>query len=259
MSRGRGWNAWRVVGSVVAALGLGFGTANTVSALAHDAWRQQRVIDDPVTIVDVANSTGGAVTIVGDEHADAITIDMIVIRGLETPTHSERLEGNRLVVRSSCLWVVGLFCQIDYRIRVPHGVSVIAHADGRTIEVSNVDGFLDLSSSGGSVLVRGGESQSVRLDSDGGSVEATGLSAVSVEASSRGGHVLLDLATAPMSVVGSSDGGDVEIVLPDTPDVYRVDVSSNGGSTRADVRIDPASEHSITARSNGGDMIVRYG
>jgi hypothetical protein len=126
------------------------------------------------------------------------------------------------------------------------------------VEVSNVHGFLDLESDGGSVEVRGGESDSVRLDSGGGSIEVTGLSAASIEANADGGGVLLDLAGAPISVIASSNGGDVEIVLPDTTDAYRVDVTSNGGSTSADVRTDPASDRTITASSNGGDVVVRY-
>jgi hypothetical protein len=241
----------------VAVVMLALGTANAVSALARDTSRLQRVFD-AVQIVDVANSTGGAITIVGDETVDAVTIDMTVSRGLETPSHSERVEGNRLVMRSECLWLVQLFCQVDYLIHVPPGISVIARADGRSVEVSNVHGFLDLESDGGSVEVRGGESDSVRLDSDGGSIEVTGLSAASIEANADGGGVLLDLAGAPISVIASSDGSDVEIVLPDTTDAYRVDVTSNGGSTSADVRTDPASDRTITASSNGGDVIVRY-
>jgi hypothetical protein len=254
----RGRTAWQLAGGLIAVVMIMFGTANTVSALAHDTWRERRVIDEPVSIVDVANSTGGAVTVVGDDDVDAVTIDLTVSRGLQTPTYTEQVEGNRVFVRSECLWVVSLYCQVDYRIRVPSGVSVIAHADGRTVEVSNVNGFLDLSSDGGNVVVHGGEALSARLDSDGGSIEVTGLSAEAVEAHSDGGHVLLDLAAAPLSVTASSDGGDVEIVLPDTPDTYAVDVSSDGGSTRADIRTYVESERVITAHSNGGDVVVRY-
>jgi hypothetical protein len=258
MAETHGRTAWRAVGSVVAVVMLAFGTANAVSALAHDTRRETRVIDEPVSIVDVANSTGGAIAVVGDAAVDAVTIDLSISRGLETPTHTERVEGNRVFVRGECLWVVALYCQVDYLIRVPTGVSVIAHADGRSVEVSNVHGFLDLSSDAGNVEVLGGEALSVRLDSDGGNIEVNGLSAEAIEAHSDGGHVLLDLAAAPLSVTASSDGGDVEIVLPDTPDTYAVDVSSDGGSTQADIRTDIESDRSITAHANGGDVIVRY-
>jgi hypothetical protein len=258
MSETGGRTAWRIVGTVVAASMLAFGTANAVSALAHDTWRERRVIREAVSIVDVANSTGGSITVAGDDSTDAVVIDMTVSRGVQAPTHTERIEGNRVMVRAGCRWLVALFCQIDYVIRVPAGISVVAHADGRSVRVSNVHGFLDLESDGGSVEVRGGESRSVRLDSDGGDVVATGLSAESIDAHSDGGSVLLDLVAAPTTVTASSDGGDVEVVLPETPDAYRVDVSSDGGGTSADVRTDPTSDRAITASSSGGDVVVRY-
>lgn len=258
MERTPGRTAWRVAGGVIAALTVAFGTANAVGALAHETWRERHVIRESVTIVDVANSTGGALSIVGDETIDAVTMDLSMSRGLTAPTHTEVVEGNRLVVRNDCGWMVQVFCQIDYLIRVPAGVSVMARVDGRDLTVTNVRGFLELSSDGGNVEVRGGESDSVRLSSDGGRVEVTGLSATSVRASSDGGDVLLDLAAPPRSVDASSDGGDVEVVLPDTPDVYRVDVSSDGGSTQADVRTFVESDRVISAHSDGGDVVVRY-
>lgn len=249
---------WRIAGSVIAALMIAYGTASAVGALAHDTWSDRRVIDTRVSVVDVANSTGGAITVVGDDDADSVTIDMTVSRGLQTPRHTEEVEGNRLVVRNGCGWFANVFCQIDYLIHVPPGVSLIARADGGSVEVSNLKGFLDLSSDGGSLVVRGGEGESVRLDTDGGNVEVTGLAAGSIEARSDGGTVRLDLAGPPRAVVASSDGGDVEIVLPETPDAYRLDLSSDGGTTSGEVRTDPSSDRSITGSSDGGDVTVRY-
>jgi hypothetical protein len=257
-TRTRSTNAWRIGGSAIAALMLAFGSANAVSALAHDTWHVRRVVEAPVRVVDVSTSTGGSIAVVGDPTGDDVIVDMTVSRGLETPSHSEVVEGDRLVVRSGCLWILTEFCQVDYVISVPDGVSVVAHADGRDVVVSGIRGDLDLSSDGGAVVVRGVEAERVRLDSDGGDVTADGLAATSIEASSDGGDVRLSLASPPTTVVASSDGGDVEIVLPDTSDAYRVDLSSDGGGTDAAIRTDPASERSITASSNGGDVVVRY-
>ncbi len=257
-TRAGGRTAWRIAGSVLAVLMLAFGTANAVGALAHDTTRVHRVVTDAVKLVDVDTPTGGSIRVVGRDAAGPVTIDMTVSRGLETPSHSETVEGDRLVVRSRCLWVVSAFCQVDYVIRIPTGVSVIARSDGGDVSVSNVHGTLDLGSDGGKVSVLGGESQRVRLESDGGDVTATELSASSIEASSDGGSVLLALETSPTSVDASSDGGDVEIVLPDTLDTYRVDVSSDGGGTESAVRTDPTSDRVITASSDGGDVTVRY-
>jgi hypothetical protein len=250
--------AWRIAGSAVALLMLAIGTANAVGALAHETSRVHRIVAAPVEVVDVSTSTAGSISVVGGDAGGPVTVDMTVSRGLETPSHSEIVQGDRLVVRSSCLWIVSAFCQVDYVIHVPPGVSVIARAGGDDIRVSNVHGDLDLGSDGGGITVLGGEAQLVRLDSDGGDIATTDLSVVSIEASTDGGDVFLSLDSAPTSVDASADGGDVEIVLPDTPDAYRVDVSSDGGGTEAAVRTDPTSDRVITASSDGGDVIVRY-
>ena len=237
---------------------LALGTANAVGALAHETTHVRRIVTTPVGIVDVGGTTAGSISVVGLDTAGAITVDMTVSRGLETPSHSETVQGDRLVLRSSCLWVVTAFCQVDYVIHVPTGVSVVARTGGGDIGVWNVRGDLDLEADGGDIRVLGGVSQRVHLGADGGDITTTRLSAASIEASSDGGDVLLALGTPPTFVDASSDGGDVEIVLPDTPDAYRVDVSSDGGATEAAIRTDPASERSITASSDGGDVIVRY-
>jgi hypothetical protein len=61
-------------------------------------------------------------------------------------------------------------------------------------------------------------------------------------------------------VTAASDNGSVEVILPDTPEDYRiVDVSSdNGTAATPDIRIDPESQRTITATSDNGDVTVRY-
>jgi hypothetical protein len=236
---------WRVAGTVVAVLMLGIGTANAVGALAHDTWRVHRVIATPVTVVDVATS-GGSITAVGtagSAETEGVVVDMTVSRGLETPSHSEDVVGDRAVLRSHCVPFVGYtFCQVDYVIHVPDGVAVVAHSDGGDVAVSDVHGDVDISSSGGDLSARDVEAQRAVFGTDGGDVTTNGLSATTIEARSSGGDVGLVLGSSPTTVRASSDGGDVEIVLPDTRDAYRVNISSDGGSTEAAVRTDPASD-----------------
>jgi hypothetical protein len=256
----RGRTAWRVGGSLFAVLMLAFGTANAVGAMAHETHHLHRVISSAVRVLDVDAGTGGSVTVLGGDSGrdGVVTIDMTLSRGLESPSHTETVQGDRLAVRSGCLPIVTAFCQVDYVIRVPEGVSVIAHSDGGDVTVSNVRGDLDLTSSGGSVEVRDVEAQRVRFGSDGGDIDAQGVSTDSIDASANGGSVLLSLSSPPAMVNVTSDGGDIDIELPDTPDAYRVNVSSDGGETSAPIRTDPTSDRVITASADGGDVIVRY-
>ncbi|MEW6060034.1 MAG: DUF4097 family beta strand repeat-containing protein [Actinomycetota bacterium] len=246
-------------GSLFAVLMLAWGTATAVGALAHETTHLRRVISSPVQTIEVDGGTRGSITVLGASGDDSeVTIDMTLNRGLETPSHSETVEGDRLVLRSHCFPLVNIFCQVDYVIRVPEGVSVIAHTDGGDITISNVHGDLDLSSCGGTVEIRDVEARRVLLHSDGGDVRAEGLSAVSIDASSSGGSVLLSLSSPPTTVDVSSSGGDIDIELPDTMDAYHVNVSANGGGTSTEIRTDPTSRRVITAEANGGDVVVRY-
>ncbi len=255
----RGRTAWRIGGSLFAVAMLAFGTANAVGAFAHETRHLHRVVSSPVRIVDVAGGTGGSITVLGTSGGGSdVTIDMTLNRGLEIPSHTETVEGNRLVLRSHCFPLVTAFCQVDYVIRVPDGVSVIARSSGGDIAVSDVHGDLDLASSGGSVEVRDVAARWVLLHSHGGDVHAYGMSADSIEASSNGGSVLLSLSSPPTMVDVSSNGGDIDIELPNTSDAYHVIVSANGGGTSTEIRTDPTSSRVILAEANGGDVTLRY-
>jgi hypothetical protein len=262
--RSGGRTAWRIAGTLSAVLTLIFGTANVVAALAHDTWHVHRTIQlhrsiaAPVRVVDV-ESSGGSISVLGvSSSSDGVSVDMTVSRGLETPTHTEMVEGDRLVIRNHCGWAISSWCQIDYVLHVPSGVSVIAHSDGGDVTASNVHGDVELTSSGGAVNARDVVASRLGMHSDGGDITGEGLSATSIEASTNGGNVSLVLDTAPTNVQASSDGGDVEIALPDTPDAYRVQLSSDGGETSGPIRTDPTSSRVITASSNGGNVTVRY-
>ena len=48
------------------------------------------------------------------------------------------------------------------------------------------------------------------------------------------------------------------MVVPDTPDTYRVEVDTDNGSTDVGVRTDPDSDRSIRAETNNGSVSVHY-
>jgi hypothetical protein len=255
----RGRTAWRIGGSLFAVAMLAYGTANAVGAFAHETRHLHRVISSPVRIVDVDGGTGGSITVLGAfDGQRGVTVDMILNRGLETPSHTETVEGRRLVLRSHCFPLVTAFCQVDYVIRVPSDVSVIARSSGGGIRVAGVHGDLDLASLGGGIEVEDVQAQSVLLHSDGGDVDAQRLSTNSIDASSNGGSVSLSLSSPPMRVDVSSNGGDIDIELPSTLDAYHVNASAHGGGTTTDIRTDPTSSRVITAKANGGDVTLRY-
>ena len=102
-----------------------------------------------------------------------------------------------------------------------------------------------------------GTTADVDLTTTHGSVSAAGLRSDYARASSEHGSIRLGFATAPMQVRAVAAHGDVTVVVPRTRDAYRVDVSSDFGSTTTDVRTDSTARRTIEASSEHGDVIVR--
>ena len=76
-----------------------------------------------------------------------------------------------------------------------------------------------------------GTTADVVLTSDHGSVDASRLRSQYARASSDHGTVRLGFAATPMQVQASATHGDVTVVVPRTGEAYRVDLSTDHGST----------------------------
>lgn len=254
-SRPRVHLLWRVGGSLAAVGLLGMGTVQTVAQLAHEEETIVRRLDGAaVRVVDIDNSAG-AVQVVGTD-SDEVTIRARVSHGMRSTARSERIEGDRLVLRASCPIFGSSFCEVAYTLEVPDDVAIRVRSAGR-IGVSDVAGDVDASTDNGRVEAAriGGD---VRLTSDNGRVAATGLRSTTAEAYSDNGRVELGFLDPPAAVTASSDNGSVEVLLPDTPAEYDVDVSSDNGTTATPINTDPESERTVTASSDNGDVTVRY-
>ena len=126
-----------------------------------------------------------------------------------------------MVIGSSCpLRLLTPSCGIDYLVHVPSAVSVELHGSGLTAELVGIGGALDVSINGGDV-------------------DAT-------------------FDEAPTAIKTRANGGDIDIVVPDDGLAYRVDASSNGGSTEVGVRTDPESDRTLDLHTNGGSIRVTY-
>jgi hypothetical protein len=232
--------AWRIGGSLIAALMFAFGTANAVGAL-YDS-RRLPAIDAPVRVVTWLLLTGGSIHR-RDPVGDDVTIDR------ERGPRRVALEvGGRTAGRER-MPVVRPPSASRLRDPRPRGRVQIAR-DGSDVVASNVHG--DLSSP------RMGQHR-VR------NVEAIRPARVGRRGREGGGAV-----GGSSSVVGrrrrrarwrrrrrgrSSDGGDVRSCLGHAG-CLPVDVSSDGDTAAA---IEPTQrDRVITASSDGGDVIVRY-
>jgi hypothetical protein len=251
---------WKILGALVVAFMLLSGTVQTVVLLAH---KEETFVDEfaaeGITTIDVDNASG-SVTIRGsDTNRDTITVTSRVSHGLRRTGHREEVEGERLVLDSTCPLFLSDFCRVAYTVEVPTDVDVVARSDGGSITIADVTGVVDVDTDGGGIDVARVDGDWLRMDTDGGSVSAVDVRSAEVEATSDGGGVSVQFAGDPQSVVADSSGGGVEVIMPRGGGPYRVDADSDGGGVDTEVDISQTSDRTVRATSDGGSVSVRYG
>ena len=246
---------WRVGGALLAVAMLGWTTVEVASVLAHE---EETVVSEfaagDIEVLDVGNGTGGSVRVVGTD-SDRVRVTARISHGWRETTNRTGVREGRLVLRGSCPVVLSSHCSVGYTIEVPSGLDVRVRGDGR-LTVTDIDGAVDAQTDNGAVEVERLGSDAV-LRSDNGRVTAVGLASPRVDASSDNGRVELSFDEAPQAVTARSDNGDVEVVVP-PGDPYRVVTASDTGTANASVDQVRASDRTIDATTDNGDVSVRY-
>jgi Putative adhesin len=252
--------AWKVLAGLFAAVMLAWGTSQVVTVLAHqeETFVEEFAAGD-VTLVDVHNSAGSVVVRGSDRADDTIRVTTRVDHGLRRTGHSERIEGDRLVLDTSCPLFLTTFCEVRYTIDVPREIDLSVRGSGGSITVTDVTGDVDLDSDAGGVDVERVGGDRLRMDSDAGSVSAADVRSTDVEATSDAGSVTVRFAGDPRTVRADSDAGGVELVLPPDGGPYRVEADSSAGGVETSVNTSRTSDRRITATSDAGSVTVRYG
>jgi DUF4097 and DUF4098 domain-containing protein YvlB len=157
---------------------------------------------------------------------------------LTSPRDRQRIVDGRLQLDANCSNFTLNWCNVAYRIEVPAGITVRIKAESGDVRVADISG-------------------DVTAHSDSGDVAASGLRSATVTAGSDSGDVRLSFAAAPQAVDTSADSGDVEITVPDDGTAYRVDATTDSGSVDNQLHVDSASERTITAHADSGDVRLR--
>lgn len=250
---------WSITGSILFAGTIGWGGYNIATLLGHserDEVRRYSAAD--VHTVDVHNSAGG-VTVIGTDAATAAgTIEVVahISDGIRSTENEQSVVDGVLRVRASCPNFGSMWCEAKYTIEVPHDMAVKLRADNDGVHVSDITGTVDVGSDNGSVTLTGLSGDIVSV-SDNGDVEATRLTSSTARFSSDNGDVRVQFDTAPTSVMGRSDNGDVTVAVP-AGDSYKVKTSTDNGSTNVDVTNDPSSPRTIDIATDNGSVTVRY-
>jgi hypothetical protein len=249
--------AWKLVGTLVAVPALLFVAAQVASALAHEQRTEVTTVAAAGLRRVVIDNAAGSIRVVGVEGADAVTVTARISDGWRATGHGVRRDGDRLVVEGSCPVFPSTWCGVRHTIEVPSGLAVVARADDGTVMLTDLAADVEASSDNGRVELARIEGD-VRASSDNGSVSATGLRSARVDARSRNGRVAVELVAPPRSVLATSHNGSVDVVVPDTDDLYRVEADTRNGAVSTPVRQDPDSDRTITVTSRDGDVTVAY-
>lgn len=248
---------WRIGGTLVVAPLLLFGVVQVVVLLAHERRDVESTYDAAdLRTVEIMNGSGGRVEVVGTD-GDEVRIEARIDHGLRGTSYDERIEGDRLVVSSSCPHFMTVHCMVSYRVEMPASLELVVGNDAGSILVSDIDAAVDVRTDAGRVEAAriGG---TLQAHSDAGSVSGVGLRSDHVTAGSDAGAVSLDFAEAPVAVVATSDAGMVDVIVPGDGEAYNVTADSNAGNVNTAVATSPSAERTIVATSDAGAINVRY-
>jgi DUF4097 and DUF4098 domain-containing protein YvlB len=265
--------AVRVVVIVLSLLLVAWGALSLVSVLARESLHRSATYAGVRTVeLDLGFES---VTVTGDDSASRVSMERTAHWSMSKPDLSSRVEGNHLLMRSSCHWSVGLGCSGDVRLVVPSGTVVrVDGSDGHVsvhdltsrVEVATSDGGIDVSGITGGVVLHTGDGRieardvtgPVELQTSDGSIEATSLRSPTVDARTSDGSVRLDFATVPRRVSARTGDGSVEVAVPRDGAPWQVDATTGDGSRVIDVATDPAADRAITVHTGDGSVRVHY-
>jgi DUF4097 and DUF4098 domain-containing protein YvlB len=115
------------------------------------------------------------------------------------------------------------------------------------IDVDNDDGGIELDDVAGTIEV----------STSNGSIVGRLLASPIAAATTENGRIELSFVSPPRSVTGRTDNGSITVTVPDADVLYRVELSTDNGSTDNAVRTDPNSDRVIELRTNNGSARVR--
>lgn len=254
--RPTGVNGWLVVGGVLTIILVVSGAISVAAWLGYRTETQTQAYPGLIREFDIELGTGDLRVVAGAE--DAVVVTRRLHWSFTKPTVHEVLEGQRLTITQSCRpsLAAGPNCGIDYTIGVPTGIRLRAHTDTGDIVVDGVRGTVELSTSTGDISITAAAGD-LLLRTDTGSVTVTGAHSFHVDVSTDTGDITLGLAGAPDAVTASSDTGDVRITVP-RGGLYHVQSEVGTGDASVTVQTSDASDRTITARTDTGDIGITY-
>jgi hypothetical protein len=245
---------WQIGGSITAVVVLVMGTAQTMGAVAHEEHSTvQRFNPTGLRLVEIDNSAAGKVRVVGSD-TDQIVVRTEISDGLQETRHSERIDGERLLLESRCPFLSD-FCEVRYEVEMPADLRVKVWSPA-SVSVEDITADVEVKTDESIEVARLGG----RLDAHAvsGSITARDLRSSDVGARATDGSILLDFARSPLGVRAESTDGNIEVLVPQDDELYKVHTDTVDGTTSVQVANGPDGDRSITGTTTDGDVVLRY-
>jgi putative adhesin len=199
-----------------------------------------------------------------------------LVRSRVTWHRTTTSQGTGLSVNARCRQITG-DCSFSVNVGLPvsHPAVISASSGNMTVhdlrsrltlrshsgdvEVARLTGEVTITDEAGNVTGNGLFGSALTVHQRSGDTTVTGLASPRVTAEDRSGNVLLRFSKAPSHVVVHNDSGDVEVVLPPGATHYRVEATTDSGSTSVSVPRSSASQHVITVTDHSGNVTVVTG
>lgn len=250
--------AWRIGGTVLTAVVLVWGLVQVVGVLGRSTASVDVELEADGIEELVVEVAGGSVEILGTDD-ELVRVRGEVTSGLTTTRHREQRVGARFVVSSECVGgPLSTFCSVDHVIEVPRAMSVLVRSSETAVTLEGLTGSVDVETR--NEAVRGDElsGSQLRIETSNAPVElrSTRSPVVSVRTSNDAVTTTFDEPVEDLDI--DTSNGEVEVVLPDTPDPYVVRLDTSNGAQVVSVRTDPTSPRRVDVRTSNDDVTVRY-
>jgi Putative adhesin len=261
-----------VLGSVFAFGTIGYGIYSAVDYMAHER-KPTNVSFAGVKAVKLNLHAGDVRLRTATSPTGRVVGIRTISKGLRSPTFTEIVGSDGTLVLSSDCPYFSAYCEVDYTLEIPPGVTVTGALSGGDFEAAGMAGDLAISTAGGDVKVVDAEggidvgsaggnvnltrtTGRVRINSGGGNVTGRSQRGEQIEIDSSGGEISLAFSEDPTSISISSSGGEIVLALPPSRTPYAVDASTSGGDREISIATDPLSPRRMKLSSSGGDIVV---
>jgi hypothetical protein len=245
---------WITLGGILAIAALGWGTYNVISILAHGEYTQRSTFASGGVSSLAVRNENGSVTITATP-GDTITVVADVSDGWQTADLSMEVVDGVLDLRADCPAFVSPWCNVDFTISIPADRPVTVDGSG-TVRVRGMAASVDIDSDDGRAELDD-VSGDIRVSNDDGRIIGRRLTAAAVDARNTNGRIELSFLDPPQSVYARTQNGSIEVVVPDTEVLYRVEMDTSHGGTDNLVRTDPNSDRTIDLATTNGSVTVR--